>query len=148
MFPRIRKVCWQRIGGGFFLLALASLGCGSPHTKDKASVTGKVTLAGQPLPSGSITFLGADNWKQVAAIGPDGSYRMEYVPFGEMKIGIHSGPGLWPGMRAERRKGGGHVRIPARYQNPQTSGLTYTVTADGEQDSKPVRCSFNIELKP
>jgi hypothetical protein len=115
------------------------MGCGSStdprHAKDTAFVTGKVTLANELLPSGTVVFIAANGWTARGRIRPDGSYVMAGVPIGEVKIGIERGGGA-PGV-----KRGAQVRVPSRYRNPQTSGLTYTVAAGGEQEK-------NIELTP
>ena len=62
------------------LLLLGTTGC-----KKTATVTGTVTLDGQPLGAGRISFLG-DKQAAAADIQADGSYTATGVPVGDVKI--------------------------------------------------------------
>lgn len=78
-----------------------------------ASVTGLVTVKGQPLKAGTILF--TDNQGNVAGkIAANGTYKVE---------------GLKPGVYKLSFQG---AAVPAAFNNPNTSGLTYTVK-DGKQ---------------
>ena len=63
---------------------LLSLSCGSSGT-----VSGKVTYNGQAVPGGVVVFV-ADGTRGTmsATIGEDGSYRVENVPSGPVKIAV------------------------------------------------------------
>lgn len=71
-----------------FLLAVALLiGCGGKDPR--ASVTGKVTVAGKgPLPGGGITFVSAADGERRGSglISADGTYRVADAPVGECKV--------------------------------------------------------------
>jgi hypothetical protein len=55
-----------------------------------ATVTGKVTYQGRPVTYGSVIFLNADKTARSGAIAADGSYRVERVLPGTVKIAIIS----------------------------------------------------------
>ncbi len=146
-------------GSGLLLLLTAVLGCGGPK---EAKVSGQVKYEGAPLPGGTITFRPTDPTKNsvVAQIDESGHYSAT-LPVGEIKICIDnreleppppvsgapaiSIPGLpaevTKAMRAKAPKAeskgrsdrpGRYVRIPTRYHEIETSGLSYTVKA-GDQ---------------
>lgn len=78
-----------------------------------ASVTGHVTLKGQPLKGGTVLF--TDNQGQVAGkITANGTYKVEGLKPGVYKLSIQG------------------AAVPAAFNNPNTSSLTYTVK-DGKQ---------------
>jgi hypothetical protein len=121
-------------------VSVGALGCGSSEGK----VSGKVTYKGAPLKGGNVYFTTADNKTEMSQIDEDGSYTIPQVPPGPVKISVETaslkktgsrksyGPkDIAPGTytppdptEAKRR----YVEIPARYEDPQQSGLTYTVT--------------------
>lgn len=125
-------------------LALAvavAVGCGgSKGSKD--SVSGKVTSNNQPV-SGLIEFTFSDGKMLASPLAPDGGYSIPAPPKGDAKVAVKGlgappGPGIKAG--AEMPKGvdmpggvGGGVQPPAKYGNPTTSGLTYTVKGGEEK---------------
>lgn len=140
----------SRFGFAVGLLAsLFLLGCGQSGPP-RATVTGQVKYKGEPLPMGSITFVGENN---VVASAPiqNGSYTMPNAPVGKVKIAITT-PTITPQDQKQFKQviegkttGGATpppkmVPVPEKYTNPETSTLTYTVTTDPKQ-------SHDIELK-
>jgi hypothetical protein len=123
-------------------LATAALsGCGP----SKASITGTVTISGQPLPSGTITFTSDAGTKPVKGSAiTDGKYTITDFPAGPAKVSVvttppPSGAGVPPpGVAAMPLPAGAgtppgkYVPIPLKYSNPDKSGLTYEVKG-GEQ---------------
>jgi len=112
------------------LLGLLACGCwcagcgtGAPPT---GSVSGKVTLNGQPLTTGVVTFVNEETGAGASdELDPSGSYRIESIRTGEYNVAVHQAP-LPPeqvGSRAELPK----LNIPDKYLTPETSGLTATV---------------------
>jgi hypothetical protein len=124
-------------------------GCSSEKT---GTVTGKVTLNGKPVSGGTISFQAKSGGVPVTAfIAPDGTYRVELVPAGEVLIGVWSAPSEGAARGEVIKKsgsappeGGGakappppeapsaapaadKLEIPARYSDPGASGLTATV---------------------
>lgn len=143
---------------GFCLLVcLAATGCGG-----KGSVTGKVSYKGEPLGGGTVLFYSEGQGTASSPIGPDGSYKVDKVPAGEVKIGVETKsvkpaanfnrpamptppPDALPKDAAASIYGppsqpmGKFVAIPDSYADPKSSGLTYTV--------KPGPQPYDIDLK-
>jgi len=142
-------------------LLLLSAGCSS-----KGAVTGKVLYQGKPLPGGTVTFFCGSKGTFTSPIKEDGSYNVDKVPAGDVKIGVETqslnrNRGAIPKMPdgyKEKFKSmipqdvdagevmpgfasspGKYVSIPEHYSDPEKSGLTYTVTG-GQQP-------HDIELK-
>ena len=70
-------------------LAAVLLGAGCNGNSGRAKIHGKVTLDGQPVPSGSIAFIPTDGKGQTAgAMINNGAYEAE-VPVGAMRVEIH-----------------------------------------------------------
>jgi hypothetical protein len=138
-----------------FLSALALAGCG-PRV---GIVSGKVTYKNAPLPSGTITFIGGGKgdkpqWSPIAA---DGSYQVNNVPVGNVKVtvettpptnlpGVGGGtvkPPTVPGVPpppdssslggADASKPGAYVPIPTKYKDADQSGLGMEVKS-GKQE--------------
>ncbi|EAQ77881.1 hypothetical protein [Blastopirellula marina] len=83
----------KAVGLGLVALLIGTLGCTAERRlPDRIDVTGKVTLGGEPLPAGSISFSSekdiADGMVASADI-KDGQYAAK-VPLGEKKVVIHS----------------------------------------------------------
>ncbi len=91
-------------------------------------VTGKISWKGAPLPGGTIGFhVAGQGGKGVsAAIGNDGSFRVEKLTPGRYAITVTA-------------PAGAGVQLPAKYADARTSEIQFTVRA-GEQ-------KFNIELR-
>jgi hypothetical protein len=116
------------------LLCAALTGCGS----GLGEVSGTVRYNGQPLPGGTIQFLGPDGVPCAGTIQPDGTYAVR-VPPGEAKV-IVSRAGEGQPTRFAARAAGGPARLalrskargqgprlPARYADWDASGLTVLV---------------------
>jgi hypothetical protein len=101
-------------------------------------VTGKVLYQDKPLPSGTVLFVGPDGSRRgFSPIAPDGTYRIENVPVGLVKIAVVSEPRVPPGLMKVSGPGSSpsdptkndYVPIPARYMDAEQSGLTCSVEA-------------------
>jgi hemoglobin len=75
------------------------------------TVKGTVHLDGKPLTRGSVVFTGEDGKTYTRAIAADGTYAVENIPEGTYKVSVSSA----------------RDNVPAKYANPNTSGLTATV---------------------
>ncbi|RUL88306.1 hypothetical protein [Tautonia sociabilis] len=115
-------------------LAVVAPGCGSSGP-EMARVSGTVTYQGQPLESGSVSFISTDPERAnaVGTIGPDGSYELQTrepndgAELGEYKIAIsdidpEAMNSALPGEPVPLTS-----KLPQKYQDPSTSGLTRTV---------------------
>lgn len=137
-----------------WLLALALpllAGCGGKV----ATVTGKVTYKGGVVTGGTVTFVDAKQKVQTSPIDLEGNYSVTGLAKGTAKISVSPPANLAAmpggGMKMDPSKMGGGaekptgpalgppVKIPPQYQDPEKSGLTYTVQS-GKQE-------HNIELK-
>lgn len=147
-------------GLGRRLLALALMGsfaaagCGG----GTGTVTGKVYYKDTPLKGGNVTFVSTQGKpSKSASIGEDGSYKLEKVPAGEVKICVETQSlRPQPGATAPERKstpppgakgpsyasgGGGaaadtskrYVAIPDDYADPKKTKLTYKVTGGNQE---------------
>ena len=133
-------------------LGLVVVGCET----QKPSVSGTVRFQGQPLPSGTVHFHGADGRVEHSLISADGTYTVTNAPIGIVRITVQSHGAAPPKMpssggkaptpppeiapRTEDRRDTKYVPIPPRYKDPEKSGLTYTVSAGAQ--------THNIELQP
>ncbi len=131
------------------ILLAAAGGCGK-----RATVTGKVTYQGRPVTYGSVIFLSADNTARSGAIAADGSYTVEGVPLGAVKIAVISrdpskGRSVVRGRKPARsdnhartaspKPAAGWFPLPSRFENATSSGLGCDV-ASGQ-------LHYDIEMK-
>jgi hypothetical protein len=126
----------RRIAFVVALCALVTLGCGR-----KGTVSGTVNYKNKPLPSGTVTFFGAN--KEIVGNGSinNGNYSIANVPPGPVKITVSTPPvrAMAPDRRHPPPKDmpGGPttppVAIPTQYGNPEQSGLEYTVQSGSQQ---------------
>ena len=112
-------------------------GCGN-----RATVCGRVTYQGRPVTYGAVIFVAGDRTARSAVIAPDGSYKIEGLASGALKIGVISHDPS-KGRSAKRRHkpappqdgsagspgspGTAWFPLPARFETPATSGLDCTV---------------------
>jgi hypothetical protein len=135
MTSRFAAILW------FLALALLLAGCNRKPTGD---ISGMVKYQGKSLPLGMIAFLGQDGHVTRGNI-EDGVYHAVKVPLGPVKVTVFANASPVPPHMVDqfqslppayRRP---YVPIPERYQDPDTSGLSYTVVR-GPQ-------TYDVELK-
>jgi hypothetical protein len=138
-----------RCGWPVLLLLLA--GCSSQGT-----ITGKVTYQGNPLPSGTVTFVPEQGGQAVTCDIRDGEYKVTKISPGPAKIAVStpSNPGevksfinkMQPPEMKEKMAPGKSppagfdksaeppkpVPIPKKFNDPNNSGLTYTVKSGSQ----------------
>lgn len=130
----------------FVLLMLLAVGCSQPNR-----VVGTVSLDGEPLPAGRVTFLCDGEGRPAISgkIDANGGYAIENPPIGRARVAVQTfkpepkpEPGVDPDTGIDYSLGwedtGPYVPIPARYGSVKTSGLE-TMIAPGEQ-------TFDISL--
>lgn len=121
------------------MMAVALAGC-SDKTVKKVSFKGNVTLKGQPVPAGILRFVGPGGSYSAASIQPDGTYIVTDVVPGEIKVGVMESPSGSGSSSGEKGAPAPKaVSIPAKFREPESSGLKYTVTPETKQ--------LDIELK-
>jgi hypothetical protein len=133
------------------LVLLAAVGCGP----GSATVSGRVTYKGAPLPSGDVLIYGANGKVQSGPIGADGNYAIYKAPVGDVKMAVvppnPSSQMMLPRQVKGARKHPGAtddasmppikvVPIPERYNDPDKSGLNFTLKS-GEQ-------TIDLDLTP
>jgi hypothetical protein len=126
---------------GWMLMTLLLVACGCHNT---ATVTGNVRYRGRAVTYGSVIFLNADKTARSGVIAPDGSYAVENVPPGNVRIGVISHDpakgrsivrGQKPGLPGQQGTSTQEPAVktwfplPANYENPERSGLVCTVSA-------------------
>jgi hypothetical protein len=122
------------------------------------TVSGKVAYKGEPVTFGAVAIYGADGQTASGRIDADGHYTVDKVPIGDVKMAVLTpNPTTPKGSSKGRLKSKGKVKysgaevpsmdwvskfvaIPARYKDPDQSGLTFTVKS-GEQ-------TIDLDLKP
>jgi hypothetical protein len=111
-------------------LLAAAVGCGNSDIP-KITLTGTVRYNGKPVSSGLLRFTGPNGFYSAASVQPDGTYTVTDVIPGELKVGIMDEP---QGAGGPEGKSAGPrpapLTVPAKFREPETSGLVYTVTAD------------------
>jgi hypothetical protein len=143
------------LAGCMLALVLATQGCGKPAP---GTITGTVKLNDKPLEGGTVIFV-CDDGREVrrAAIEENGSYTIADVPAGPATIAVigqeplptNFGPqmGDAPTIKDAFKKGFNdpvpaavrkRVRVPTRYQKPESSGLTYTVLSGDQKHDIPL----------
>jgi hypothetical protein len=135
-------------------LAAALSGCGGG-----ATLSGKVTYQGQPVTSGSVIVLNADGTAESGVIRPDGTYTVEGVQKGPVKVGVlspdpaHARSILVTNRShakddhkhakdsrpAAKAKSAGWFPLPHELGDPEKSGLGCEVTKS--------RTRYDIDLK-
>ena len=127
------------------LVLLTLVGCGRSGP-EMASVSGRVTFEGKPVPKGTIAFkpVAPNGRTATGAIGPDGSYTLQTeeaddgAQLGEyvVTISAHDEPLLdyTPAQPVKPK-----LLVPAQYEDPEKSGLKKTVVRGSNV--------FNFDLK-
>lgn len=134
--PRSTAVAAARSWLGELSLGLSSCllatGCGGEPT---ATVSGRVTVGGQPLAAGQIAFE-SDGQLLASRIGPDGRYQLRnggtiQVPPGDYTVILAPPP---PDLVADPKTTEirpadpvDQSRYPQKYRNPETSGIRQTI---------------------
>ncbi len=118
--------------GAAAILAAAAGGCRGRE----AAVEGLVTVGGKPVSRGEVHFFPAEGSPRSAAIRPDGRYTIQHLPPGPARVGVtgtFGGPApvgkpVTDLTEAQKPVALG-TPVPAKYADPQKSGLTATLTA-------------------
>ena len=106
----------------YLFLSSGSLFSGSGYAK----VTGNVKYKGQPLPSGKITFVGAEGTEPgIGEIMNDGSFTVQAPPIGDNIVTVitESVSTAGPNPFSKRRV----VVAPTKYRSVETSPLTLRI---------------------
>jgi hypothetical protein len=148
----MRGAISRRAAAGALLTALLLvIGCGRGDGVNRGGkLTGKVTLDGKPVGGGEVTVIGADGKHSMSGkIRNSGEYEIMEPPLGPCKLAVvtssikdvpppsaKKGPvnftdpatGEWPI----------YVPIPAKYEKPETSGLTVEIKGGDQTHDIPL----------
>lgn len=160
MFAKAPILTWSLRLAAVIVLASFAAGCGGGS---KGTISGRVLYQGKPFALGGIvTFVPEHGGAFNATIDREGNYSVAGIPPGAVKIAVSPDPVAGRGnngievpsdMKPEgvdlsqtslgsRPNQGGRLApppLPAKYANPDESGLTYTVESG--------RQSHDIDLK-
>lgn len=117
-------------------------GCGGGKKEVTGDASGKVTLEGTPVTSGSISFISKDGKSGSATIDGTGSYNAKNVVVGKYKVVISPPPLADPGAPGTTKQKGmaefpGH---PKKYR----SDLTTDLEAEIKEGMNPL----DFDMKP
>jgi hypothetical protein len=130
----------RRVVAALILIVCCALLGGCTKKSDRGTVTGTVTLDGEPLKSGAIHFVPADGRTAAAdATITDGKYTVELPP-GEKRVTISS-PKVVGKRKMYETADSPTVDVvqellPAKYNSK--SDLTYTATAGSQEKDFPL----------
>ncbi|HTU17057.1 MAG TPA: hypothetical protein VMG10_03280 [Gemmataceae bacterium] len=110
------------------LAALATTACG----KGEGKVSGVVTYQGKPVSAGTVLFVGDDKMPARGPIHSDGSYQVNHVPTGNVKIAVLVPPPSPAPYTKDPQRPPPSVAIPPKYMNADTSEMTYKVSSGSQ----------------
>jgi hypothetical protein len=130
--PGRRTRLYARCRAALFVL-MVSAGCSGSTDGPTAKVSGKVTLAGAPVPAGTVLFMTDDGQAATAELGADGAYVVQCRP-GAFKVSVSPPPPPDPlaGPAASTASSSAQP-IPPRYRDLGRSGLTIEVQEGDNQ---------------
>jgi ribosomal protein L35AE/L33A len=120
------------------LALLGAMGCSKGGDRS-ASVSGKVTYNDKPVTSGTVVFIGADGKaSDTGVVQPDGTYSVAHAPTGAVKVSFDNPapakttggaplPANDPEAKENAKEASLYVPTPAKYKDPNQSGLTCTL---------------------
>lgn len=112
-----------RVGAAWGVMVLIA-GCGGPPAGD---VSGAISLGGQPLNEGVVTFENAAKGQSQSAPISAGAYKMPSpMPLGEYKVTLQPPPPPAPTAAPATAP---KTSIPTRYMKATTTDLSATVKA-------------------
>lgn len=124
---------------------MSTAGCNRSEALGK--VYGKVTFRGQPVSEGQIQFSNSQLGVYMTAdIQADGTYEVicaqgAGLPPGSYQTAVMPPPHDLPlGSFVPKPRKASYPEIPTKYHDAATSGLTLTVTSDGNQ--------FDVDMQP
>lgn len=147
-----RRLALLGLVAGSTLLVAA---CGGPSEvrlpETGATLDGTVVYKGEPLQFALVIVVGKSGGSATGKIGEDGKYLVTNAPLGEVKVGVNTEAGKgdymskmmsqsYQGPEAKKAKKATlkHTDIPAKYHDPEKSGLTTTVNKGAN--------TYNIEI--
>jgi hypothetical protein len=125
---------------------VAVTGCGGPGT-----VSGKVTLNGTPLPGGLVTIIDSEGQSRLGRITKEGTYSMSNVAPGMAQVSVFTsefGGGVRVKGDPPRDPYGPYVKIPGKYADIKTSGLTIDIKGGKQEYDIPMTGDVDAPAAP
>lgn len=139
IFPTAERICSVCARLGSLLLTIVVVaGCAEDDGRS-ATVSGKVTLDGAPVPAGTVLLMSDDGHAASAELQADGNYQLQCRP-GQFKVAVTPPPPADPMGGGGGEVSPSTVEIPQKYQDFGSSGLT-TEVSEGNN-------TFDIALTP
>ena len=132
------------------LATLAATGCSG----SSVTVTGKVSYLDKPVKGGNVTFISTEGKRSVSGpIDEDGSYKLERVPSGEVKICVET-ESLNPAKQPRRpinappkdvtppdgykppsqeNTSRRYIKIPPEFADPEKTTKSHTITGGSQE---------------
>lgn len=123
------RICLSRFSSalGVLLAVLLLVAGGCADEAPKGSVSGTVTLDGQPLTSGVVVLLDEQTGVGASAeLDSEGGYQIESIATGTYQVGVQEPPAPAPHEMTGTNVGSA-PSIPSEFRDPATSGLSVTV---------------------
>lgn len=108
-----------------------------PEAPNTATVSGRLTLDGTPLPTGAAVVLHDAAGSTIPlSVGSDGTFTKAGVPHGSYKVSVRAGDPVRPAQTQSKAKGAPAnpppsptvgPRVPQKYLNHSTSGIEIIV---------------------
>lgn len=125
------------------LLLMLVPGCGGDISDGRVASSGTVTLDGQPLPKGAVSFLDEKNVSVGVGIIEDGQFEIRQtansggIEPGKYTVTVESWE-VEPGAVTEDGEivAEGKRAIPEKYSDPEQSGLSVTIPEGGSDSLK------------
>jgi hypothetical protein len=133
MIERVYRSC------GWLLLLVGFAGCGK--ASDSAQVSGTVTVSGQPLPGGVVSFFPATGERAINATVDTGGHYHVALPPGDYTVTAQVSRPMPEGWQeGDPLPPPPVLQVPAKFRQPKSSPLTFTVEAAG-----PMEKDFELE---
>jgi hypothetical protein len=97
---------------------------------NQGTVSGKVSLNGQPLPGGVVTFFDSEGQSRTGGINKDGTYTVSNIAPGKAQVSVltlNERPSIRDPENKNATSLGTYVPIPAKYMDKEQSGITLDV---------------------
>ena len=128
-----RLRAWEAVAA---LLCAMTIGCAGASGPELVPVRGRVVLDGQPLAKGTVTTIPPQGRGARGDISPDGSFELSTAELGPgavvglHRVGVVATESSEPGNPEATTK----FIAPPKYANPESSGLTIDVKAEGSAE--------------
>ncbi|MAT71629.1 MAG: hypothetical protein CMJ58_19155 [Planctomycetaceae bacterium] len=111
------------------LLVLAACLAGCSETEPGVAVRGAVSVRGEPLPAGSLTFFPSSGPPTVARVSEQGTYEVRLEP-GDYRVTVAVKVELPPDYQRDAPLPPPKVSLPQQYSSRANTPLSATVSAD------------------